>query len=139
MEYEVRREEMDCTTLDKYRRAGIDDILDIVRAARGQGLATDEDVEGAEAALRAIGCYGATIPVDAFYQDDRLVGLRVEVRGKGFLGTPDFMERIQGLMERAKKAAPAGSVYARRAELLDKGILQLMINNRRHYLAATTK
>jgi len=41
------------------------------------------------------------------------------------------MDKIQRLMEESKKAAPASCV-----ELLDKGILPLVINNRRHYLAA---
>jgi hypothetical protein len=50
-----------------------------------------------------------------------------------FLGTEDFLEKLQGLMDRAKKAVPAGSVYARRVDLLDQGILQLILTNRRHY------
>jgi len=50
-----------------------------------------------------------------------------------FLGTPDFVEKLQGLMAKAKKPAPAGSVYARRVDLLDKGIMQLILNNRRKY------
>jgi len=50
-----------------------------------------------------------------------------------FLGTPDFIKKAEGLMAKAQKAAPAGSVYARRVDLLDKGIMQLILNNRRNY------
>ncbi len=50
-----------------------------------------------------------------------------------FLGTPDFIKKAEALMAKAQKAAPAGSVYARRVDLLDKGIMQLILNNRRNY------
>jgi len=50
-----------------------------------------------------------------------------------FLGTPDFIKKLQGLMTKAKKAAPSGSVYARRVDLLERGIMQLIVNNRRNY------
>ena len=39
-------------------------------------------------------------------------------------------------MTKAKEAAPAGSVYARRVDLLNKGLLKLIKTNRRKYLAA---
>ena len=37
------------------------------------------------------------------------------------------------MMVAAHRAAPAGSVYARRVDLLDKGVLQLIINDRRKF------
>jgi hypothetical protein len=51
-----------------------------------------------------------------------------------FLGTPEFIERLEGLLENAKNAAPAGTVYARRVDLIDKGLLKLIQSNRRNYL-----
>ena len=50
-----------------------------------------------------------------------------------YLGTPDFPEKAQALMAKARAAAPAGTVYARRVELLDRGVLRLILANRRRY------
>jgi hypothetical protein len=49
------------------------------------------------------------------------------------LGTPEFIERLQGLMDAARDAAPPGSIHARRVDLLDKGVMQLIVNNRLKY------
>lgn len=53
-----------------------------------------------------------------------------------FLGTAEFMDRAEGLMARARSAAPSGSVYARRVDLLDKGVLQLLKNNRANHVGS---
>ena len=53
-----------------------------------------------------------------------------------FLGTSDFIAQIEGLLAQAQAAAPGGSVYAARVDLLDKGLLTLIQNNRRKYLDA---
>ena len=53
-----------------------------------------------------------------------------------FLGTPDFITQIEGLLAQAHAAAPDGSVYAARVELLDKGLLKLIQKNRQKYLDA---
>ena len=50
------------------------------------------------------------------------------------MATQEFVDKMQKLMESAKKAAPEDSVYARRVDLLDKGILQVLIKNRARYL-----
>jgi hypothetical protein len=49
------------------------------------------------------------------------------------MGTPEFIGELQGMMAAAHQAAPAGSIYGRRVELLDKGLLQLILNNRRKF------
>jgi hypothetical protein len=54
------------------------------------------------------------------------------------MGTPEFIRELQGMMAAAHRAAPAGSVYARRVDLLDKGVLQLIINNRRKFEQSET-
>lgn len=55
-----------------------------------------------------------------------------------YLGTPEFIKKLQRMMASAKAAATPESVYARRVNLLDKGILQLIINNRKHYAGSDT-
>ncbi|MAE66829.1 MAG: hypothetical protein CMJ18_21430 [Phycisphaeraceae bacterium] len=49
------------------------------------------------------------------------------------LGTRAFMNRAEALLKAAKRAAPVGSVYAQRVDLLDRGVLQLLRNNRRQF------
>lgn len=51
-----------------------------------------------------------------------------------FLGTLDFITQIEGLLAQAHAAAPDGSVYAARVDLLDKGLLKLLQKNRQKYL-----
>ena len=55
-----------------------------------------------------------------------------------YLGTPQFIKQLQGMMASAKAAAPPRSIYARRVDLLDKGILQMIISNRKHYADSDT-
>ena len=49
------------------------------------------------------------------------------------LGTPEFIRQLQDLMDAARKAAPPDSIYARRVDLLDRGVMQLILNNRLKY------
>ena len=53
-----------------------------------------------------------------------------------FLGTPDFITRMERLLAQAQAATPDDSVYASRVDLLDKGLLRLIQNNRQKYLDA---
>jgi len=51
-----------------------------------------------------------------------------------YLGTEEFMQRARTLMAAALEAAPPETIYAQRVKLLDRGVLQLLENNRTNYL-----
>jgi hypothetical protein len=53
-----------------------------------------------------------------------------------FLGTEEFLEHVVGLMNQAQAAAPPDSIYARRVDLLDKGVLRLLQNNRANHVGS---
>ncbi len=50
------------------------------------------------------------------------------------MGTPEFIRQLQELMKAARRKAPAGTLYAQRVDLLDRGVLQLIANNRGKYV-----
>ena len=50
------------------------------------------------------------------------------------MGNPRFMAKLERLMADVRAAAPEGSIYARRVELLDKAILGHAIFKRGQYL-----
>ncbi len=51
----------------------------------------------------------------------------------GNMGTPDFLKEVAGYIEQAKQATQEGSVYRKRVELIDAGIMQHMVKSRAKY------
>ena len=51
----------------------------------------------------------------------------------GKLGTPDFLKEVTGHIEGARQATEAGTVYRKRVDLVDAGILQHMLEARARY------
>ena len=50
------------------------------------------------------------------------------------MGNPEFIEKLKRLMADVRSAAPEGSIYAARVELLDKAILGHVLYKRQKYL-----
>jgi hypothetical protein len=51
----------------------------------------------------------------------------------GTLGTPPFMKEIGGYMEQARQATQEGSIYRKRVDLIEAGIVGHMVKYRRAY------
>ncbi|MBI3920240.1 MAG: DUF4838 domain-containing protein [Armatimonadetes bacterium] len=51
----------------------------------------------------------------------------------GKLGTPEFLKEVTGYIQQAIKATAEGSIYRKRVELIDTGILQHMVKARTRY------
>ena len=51
----------------------------------------------------------------------------------GKLGTPDFLKEVTGHIEQAQQATEEGTIYRKRVDLIDAGILQHMLKGRAKY------
>ena len=51
----------------------------------------------------------------------------------GKLGTPDFLTEVGSYLEQARQATEEGTIYRKRVELIDAGILQHMLTARARY------
>jgi hypothetical protein len=54
----------------------------------------------------------------------------------GKLGTPEFLEEVAGYLNAARQATEEGSLYRRRVDLVDAGIMQHLVKGRARYEAS---